>query len=91
MLACEASRCSSTSRWHATLARCSETIARLAREAGVRWFSSSSLRFWDETKRLQICARGSDGYSAPMSTGPRPSEAHHEPDLMLVRHSCGGD
>ncbi|MCI0420183.1 MAG: Gfo/Idh/MocA family oxidoreductase [Acidobacteria bacterium] len=55
-------------------------IARLAREAGVPWFSSSSLRFWDETRRLKSAAAagrilGSNVY------GPAPTEPHH-PDLM---------
>jgi len=55
-------------------------IARLAREAGVPWFSSSSLRFWEETQRLKNPA-GVDhilGYSV---YGPSPTEPHH-PDLM---------
>ncbi len=55
-------------------------IARLAREAGVPWFSSSSLRFWDETRRLKSATAagrilGSNVY------GPAPTEPHH-PDLM---------
>jgi predicted dehydrogenase len=55
-------------------------IARLAGEAGAPWFSSSSLRFWEETRRLKNPA-GVDhilGYSV---YGPSPTEPHH-PDLM---------
>jgi predicted dehydrogenase len=55
-------------------------IARLAKEAGVPWFSSSSLRFWEETQRLKASPKagpvsGCDVY------GPAPTEPHH-PDLM---------
>jgi predicted dehydrogenase len=55
-------------------------IARLAKEAGVPWFSSSSLRFWEETQRLKASTEagpvaGCDVY------GPSPTEPHH-PDLM---------
>jgi predicted dehydrogenase len=55
-------------------------IARLAKEAGVPWFSSSSLRFWEETRRLKAAPEaggivGCDVY------GPSPTEPHH-PDLM---------
>lgn len=55
-------------------------IARLAKEAGVPWFSSSSLRFWEETQRLKASQEagpvlGCDVY------GPSPTEPHH-PDLM---------
>ncbi len=55
-------------------------IARLAKEAGVPWFSSSSLRFWEETKRLKNPAGVGHilGYSV---YGPSPTEPHH-PDLM---------
>jgi predicted dehydrogenase len=55
-------------------------IARLASEAGVPWFSSSSLRFWEETQRLRN-PQGMGrvlGYSV---YGPSPVEPHH-PDLM---------
>ena len=55
-------------------------IARLAREAGVPWFSSSSLRFWEETKRL----KNPDGVGRILGYnvyGPAPIEPHH-PDLM---------
>ncbi len=55
-------------------------IARLAAEAGVPWFSASSLRFWEETQRLRNSRHtgrivGCDVY------GPSPTEPHH-PDLM---------
>lgn len=55
-------------------------IARLASEAGVPWFSSSSLRFWDETQRLRNPAGPGRilGYSV---FGPSPTEPHH-PELM---------
>jgi predicted dehydrogenase len=55
-------------------------IARLAQEAGVPWFSSSSLRFWEETQRLKDPAGTGPilGYSV---YGPAPLEPHH-PDLM---------
>ena len=55
-------------------------IARLANEARVPWFSSSSLRYWEETQRLknpQGLGR-SMGYSV---YSPSPTEPHH-PDLM---------
>jgi len=55
-------------------------IARLASQAGVPWFSSSSLRYWEETQRLknpQGLGR-SMGYSV---YSPSPTEPHH-PDLM---------
>lgn len=60
--------------------RDAKEIARLAREAGVPWFSSSSLRFWEETKRLKDPAGVGHtlGYSV---YGPSPTEPHH-PDLM---------
>ena len=32
-------------------------IARLADEAGVPWFTSSGLRFWEETQRLKLAAK----------------------------------
>ena len=55
-------------------------IARLAQEAGVPWFSSSSLRFWEETERL----KNPDGVGRILGYnvhGPAPIEPHH-PDLM---------
>ncbi len=55
-------------------------IARLASQAGVPFFSSSSLRYWAETQRLknpQNLGRVL-GYSV---YGPSPTEPHH-PDLM---------
>jgi len=55
-------------------------IARLARDAGVPWFSSSSLRFWEETQRL----RNPEGVGRIFGYsvyGPDPIEPHH-PDLM---------
>jgi predicted dehydrogenase len=55
-------------------------IARLAAQAGVPWFSSSGLRFWEETVRVKNSPEigavvGVDVY------GPSPTEPHH-PDLM---------
>jgi len=55
-------------------------IARLSKQAGVPWFSSSGLRFWEETQRLKGASEaggivGCDVY------GPSPTEPHH-PDLM---------
>jgi predicted dehydrogenase len=55
-------------------------IARLARQAGVPWFSSSSLRFWEETQRLKVAPEaggivGCDVY------GPCPIQPQ-QPDLM---------
>jgi predicted dehydrogenase len=55
-------------------------IARLAREAGVPWFSSSSLRFWEETQRLKSAPEAGAILGANVY-GPAPTEAHH-PDLM---------
>lgn len=55
-------------------------IARLAREAGVPWFSASSLRYWEETQRL----RNPEGLGRVLGYsvfGPSPTEPHH-PDLM---------
>ena len=55
-------------------------IARLAQEGGAPWFSSSSLRFWEETERLKNPAGAGRilGYNVH---GPAPLEPHH-PDLM---------
>jgi predicted dehydrogenase len=55
-------------------------IARLGQEAGVPWFSSSSLRYWEETQRLKDPTGMGRvlGYSV---YGPSPTEPHH-PDLM---------
>ena len=55
-------------------------IARLAREAGVPWFSSSSLRFWEETERLKSAPESGVILGANVH-GPAPTEPHH-PDLM---------
>jgi len=56
-------------------------IARLAKEAGVPWFSSSDLRFWEETQRLKSPA-GLMGHIVGYTVyGPSPTEPHH-PDLM---------
>jgi predicted dehydrogenase len=60
--------------------RDAKEIARLAREAGVRWFSSSSLRFWDETTRLKSAPEAGRILGANVY-GPAPTESHH-PDLM---------
>ncbi len=55
-------------------------IAQLGQEAGVPWFSSSSLRFWSETQRLKNPPDVGHimGYNV---YGPAPIEAHH-PDLF---------
>jgi len=55
-------------------------IARLAKQAGVSWFSASSLRFWEETTRLKTSSEagvvvGCDVY------GPCPIQPQ-QPDLM---------
>ncbi|PYV43831.1 MAG: hypothetical protein DMG06_09160 [Acidobacteria bacterium] len=55
-------------------------IARLAKEAGVPWFSSSSLRFWEETQRLKKASEAG-GIVGCFVYGPSPTEPHH-PDLM---------
>ena len=52
------------------------TIAQLARQNGVSWFSSSSLRFSDAIASLKI-----DGLNGAMAWGPGPLEAHHQLDL----------
>jgi len=55
-------------------------IARLAKQTGVPWFSSSSLRFWEETQRLK--SPGDVGHIIGYSVyGPSPIEPHH-PDLV---------
>jgi predicted dehydrogenase len=60
--------------------RDAKEIARLASQAGVPWFSSSSLRFWGETQRLRN--PGGSGRILGYSVyGPSPTEPHH-PDLM---------
>jgi len=51
-------------------------IARLAREAGVPWFTSSSLR-WSEAV-TQVAGTGITG---AMTWGPGPLEEHHQLDL----------
>jgi len=60
--------------------RDAKEIARLARAAGVPWFSSSSLRFWDETKRLKSASEAGSVLGSNVY-GPAPTEPHH-PDLM---------
>ncbi len=51
-------------------------IARLAKEAGVPWFSTSSLRFWDETERLKNTSE-SGGIVGCSVYGPCELEPHH--------------
>jgi Oxidoreductase family, NAD-binding Rossmann fold len=51
-------------------------IARLAKEAGVPWFSSSSLRFGETAKTL----KSPDNLGAT-AWGPGPLEEHHQLDL----------
>lgn len=55
-------------------------IARLAKEVGVPWFSSSSLRFWEETQRLKASQEAGPILGCNVY-GPSPTEPHH-PDLM---------
>jgi predicted dehydrogenase len=56
-------------------------IARLAQEAGVPLFSSSDLRFWEETQRLKRPAGFTGRILGYATYGPAPTEPHH-PDLM---------
>ena len=56
-------------------------IIRLGNEAGVPWFSSSSLRYWGETTRLKNPA-GVGRILSYEVYGPSPTEPHH-PDLMF--------
>jgi hypothetical protein len=51
-------------------------IAKLANEKGVRWFSSSALRFSEGMPRLRIA-----GMNGAMVWGPGPLEEHHQVDL----------
>jgi hypothetical protein len=60
--------------------RDAKEIAQLAKEGSVPWFSSSSLRFWEETRRLKHPA-GVAHILAYSVYGPSPTEPHH-PDLM---------
>jgi len=55
-------------------------IARLASQAAVPWFSSSSLRYWEETERLKN-PQGSGRVLTYSVYSPSPTEPHH-PDLM---------
>ena len=55
-------------------------IARLASQAAVPWFSSSSLRYWEETARLRN-PQGSGRVLTYSVYSPSPTEPHH-PDLM---------
>jgi predicted dehydrogenase len=55
-------------------------IARLASQAGVPWFSSSSLRYWEETERLKNL-QGPGRILTYSVYSPSPTEPHH-PDLM---------
>lgn len=51
-------------------------IARLAKAAGVPWFSSSALRFGDGLATMHI-----PGLNGVMAWGPGPMEQHHQLDL----------
>ncbi len=51
-------------------------IARLAREAGVKWWTSSSLRFAEMLTALQGA-----GITGAVTWGPGPFEEHHHLDL----------
>ncbi len=55
-------------------------IARLASQAGVPWFSSSSLRYWEETQRLKNL-QGAGRILTYSVYSPSPTEPHH-PSLM---------
>ena len=56
-------------------------ITRLAQQAGVPWFSTSALRFWEETQRLKSSAGLVGNMVGYAVYGPSPTEPHH-PDLM---------
>lgn len=51
-------------------------IARSARESGVKWWTSSSLRFTGMITRLKV-----EGITGAMTWGPGPFEEHHHLDL----------
>ncbi|MCZ2150433.1 MAG: Gfo/Idh/MocA family oxidoreductase [Bryobacterales bacterium] len=51
-------------------------IARLAKESGVKWWTSSSLRFTEMITRLKV-----DGITGAITWGPGPFEEHHHLDL----------
>ena len=51
-------------------------IARLAQEAGVPWFSASSLRYSEIATTMKF-----DDTQAAITWGPGPFEAHHQLDL----------
>jgi hypothetical protein len=51
-------------------------IVRLAREAGVPWFSSSSLRWSEIVEKTRV-----SGLTGAITWGPGPTEEHHELDL----------
>jgi hypothetical protein len=51
-------------------------IARLAKEAGVPWFSSSSLRYGEIATSLKAA-----GITGALTWGPGPFEPHHQLDL----------
>jgi len=59
----------------ATLADARE-IARLAKEAGVPWFSASDLRFTEPATRLKF-----PDITGAVAWGPGPLEPHHQLDL----------
>lgn len=51
-------------------------IARLAKQAGVPWFTASSLRWNEMTSTMKV-----PGTTAVMTWGPGPTEPHHHLDL----------
>ena len=53
-------------------------IARLAQEAGVPWFSASSLRYSEIATTMKF-----DDTQAAITWGPGPLEAHHQLDLSF--------
>lgn len=53
-----------------------QEIARLAKQAGVPWFSSSSLRWSDIARTMK-----GDGITGAITWGPGPTEQHHQLDL----------
>lgn len=55
-------------------------IARLAKQAGVPWFSSSSLRYWEETQRLKTSREAGEIVGCDVY-GPCPIQPQ-QPDLM---------
>jgi hypothetical protein len=51
-------------------------IARVARENGIPWFTSSALRFGDGLAEMRV-----EGLNGVVAWGPGPLESHHQLDL----------